>query len=197
MRQIKPLVLASRSPRRILLLKQINLSPEVIPSEIGEEMDQAASPADNAMRLAYAKAMDVGRKVQDAVIIGADTVVVIDGKYLGKPSDPFDAVRMLEMLSGRTHSVVTGLAILDRPSNRSVTDFEETKVTFRSIPRNEIEAYVASGSPMDKAGAYGIQDDYGAVFVSRIEGCYYNVVGLPLSKLHSRLQEFFIQLDQQ
>ncbi|MBM2840595.1 MAG: septum formation inhibitor Maf [Bacteroidetes bacterium] len=182
-RQAKPLVLASRSPRRILLLKQIGLSPEIVPSEIGEEIDQGSSPADNAMRLAHAKAMDVGRRLQNAIVIGADTIVVLDGKYLGKPSDPTEAVQMLEMLSGRTHSVVTGLAILDRPSNRSLTDFEETKVTFRSLPQDEIETYVAGGSPMDKAGAYGIQDDYGAVFVSRIEGCYYNVVGLPLSKL--------------
>jgi septum formation protein len=100
---------------------------------------------------------------------------------------------MLERLSGRTHLVVTGFALLERPSDRLVVDFESTKVTFRELPRKEIESYVATGSPMDKAGAYGIQDDYGAVFVSRIEGCYYNVVGLPLSKVHSRLNEFYLQ----
>src|SRR5437867_146364 len=141
MRPIKPLVLASRSPRRIALLKQIGLAPKVIPSCIEEEFDQAASPAENAMRLAYAKAVDVGKGLHNAIVIGADTVVVLDGLYLGKPTRKSDAVRMLELLSGRTHIVVTVFALLDRPGNWSVTDFEETKVSFRSLPRDEIEAY--------------------------------------------------------
>ena len=94
------------------------------------------------------------------------------------------------MLSGRTHTVVTGFALLESPSGRSIVRAEQTQVTFRSLPADEIERYVQSGSPMDKAGAYGIQDDYGAVFVTRIEGCFYNVVGLPLSRLHATLAEF-------
>jgi septum formation protein len=187
---VKPLVLASQSPRRISLLRQIGLTPRVIPSRIVEELDLSATPAENAVRLAYEKAADVGRELGNAIVVGADTIVVLDGKYLGKPSNSSESVRMLEMLSGRTHVVVTGIALLDRPSNRSVTDYEETRVTFRVLPRDEIDAYVAKGSSLDKAGAYGIQDDYGAVFVSRIEGCYYNVVGLPLSKLHWKLREF-------
>ncbi len=191
---VKPLILASQSPRRIALLRQIGLDPKVVPSNIEETFDPLASPVENALRLAHAKATEVGDRFSDALIIGADTIVVLDDKYLGKPVDSEDAIRMLELLSGRTHVVVTGFALLDRPSNRSVTDFEETKVTFRMIPHEEIESYVAQGSPMDKAGAYGIQDDYGAVFVSRINGCYYNVVGLPLSKLYSRLQEFSTRL---
>jgi len=191
----KPLILASRSPRRIALLKQIGLAPLVIPSNIPEEFDLTSSPVENAMRLAYAKARDVGRKTKNAIIVGADTIVVLDGEYLGKPSDRSDAIRMLGRLSGRTHVVVTGVAILDSSNNRSVSDYEKTSVTFRPIPREEIEAYVGQGSPMDKAGSYGIQDDYGAVFVSRIEGCYYNVVGLPLSKFHKMFQEFNSQLD--
>jgi septum formation protein len=195
MRLSKPLILASQSPRRIALLRQIGLAPDVIPSNIPEEFDLTTSPAQNAMRLAYAKALDVGRKVENAIIIGADTIVVLDGEYLGKPSDRSDAIRMLERLSGKTHVVVTGVAILDRSSDRSVTNHEETRVIFRAIPREEIEAYVRQGSPMDKAGAYGIQDDYGAVFVSRIEGCYYNVVGLPLSRFYMMLKEFNSQLD--
>lgn len=190
------LVLASQSPRRIALLRQIGLSPEVIPSRVEEKFDATLPPSQNAMRLAYAKSIDVGEKLDDAVIIGADTIVILDGEYLGKPSNRLDAIRMLELLSGRTHVVVTGFSILGRPGNRSITDFEETKVTFRPIPRAEIEAYVVGGSPMDKAGAYGIQDDYGAVFVSRIEGCYYNVVGLPLSKLYVTLQEFSTHLNE-
>lgn len=182
-------MLASQSPRRIALLRQIGLFPEVIPSRVEETFDEGLPPSENAMRLARAKAIDVGGRLDEGVIIGADTIVMLDGAYLGKPTDRRDAIRMLELLSGRTHVVVTGFSILCRPGNQSITDFEETKVTFRSIPRSEIEAYVKGGSPMDKAGAYGIQDDYGAVFVSRIEGCYYNVVGLPLSKLHEKLQD--------
>lgn len=190
----KPLILASQSPRRIALLRQIGLGPRVVPSSIAEEFDRETTPSENAVRLAHAKATDVGRNVENALIIGADTIVVLDGDYLGKPHDARDAVRMLERLSGRTHTVVTGVAIVDRPSNRSVLGFEETSVTFRELPRGEIEAYVAQGTPMDKAGAYGIQDDYGAVFVSRVEGCYYNVVGLPLARLYAMLQDFSSQL---
>ncbi|MEK9135993.1 MAG: Maf family protein [Bacteroidota bacterium] len=192
MQSVKPLVLASQSPRRIALLSQIGLAPQVVPSSVEEDFDPGSLPSENAMRLAAAKAMDVGTRFDNAVIIGADTIVVLEGKCLGKPLRPEEAIEMLERLSGRTHVVVTGFALLDRPSDRLVVDFESTKVTFRELPRKEIESYVASGSPMDKAGAYGIQDDYGAVFVSRIEGCYYNVVGLPLSKVHSRLNEFYL-----
>lgn len=184
------IVLASQSPRRIALLRQIGLVPEVIPSKIEETMDIALSPSENAMRLAEAKAIEVGGRLGEGIIIGADTIVLLNGEYLGKPVDRSDAIRMLELLSGRTHIVITGFSIVAMPGGRRVSDFEETQVTFRPIPRSEIEAYVASGSPMDKAGSYGIQDDYGAVFVSRVEGCYYNVVGLPLSKLYVKLQEF-------
>lgn len=193
----KPLILASQSPRRAALLRQIGLAPQIIPSKIAEEFDLTRTPAENAKHLAQAKAENVGREVDNAIIVGADTIVVLDGRYLGKPSDPSDAVKMLGMLSGRTHLVVTGFSLFDRPGNRSVTDYEETKVTFRTLPPEEIAAYVEQGSPMDKAGAYGIQDDYGAVFVSRIEGDYYNVVGLPLSKFYLTLQEFSLQLDKQ
>jgi septum formation protein len=109
---------------------------------------------------------------------------------MGKPDGRRDAVRMLRALSGRTHSVVTGIALVERPSGRQMTGTERTDVTFRDLPLSEIEEYVSGGSPLDKAGAYGIQDDYGAVFVTRIEGCFYNVVGLPLSRLHTALREF-------
>jgi septum formation protein len=167
-----------------------------MPSGLDEIFDLAMTPPENAMRLAHAKAVDVARKVEEGIVVGADTIVVLDGEYLGKPSNHSDAVRMLGLLSGRTHAVVTGISIVDRPTNKSVTEHEKTSVTFREIPSEEIEMYVSQGSPMDKAGAYGIQDDYGAVFVSRIEGCYYNVVGLPVSRFHRMLQEFSKQLDE-
>lgn len=190
MHLIKPLVLASRSPRRIQLLRQIGLYPNVIPCDVNEDFDLAVPSAENAVILALRKAQTVAAAINGAIVIGADTIVTLEGQMLGKPIDPEDAVRMLGMLSGKTHVVHTGYALVDRPSDTYVTGVEGTLVTFRNIPRGEIEEYVAGGSPMDKAGAYGIQDDYGAVFVTRIEGCFYNVVGLPLSSLYSTLQKF-------
>jgi septum formation protein len=184
------LILASRSPRRLHLLKQIGMSPTVMPCDVPEVFDPSRTPEDNATSLALQKALCVAERVPDGVIIGADTIVVLGKEMLGKPDSPRDAVRMLRSLSGRTHAVVTAFALVDRPSGRQMTGTERTDVTFRHIPPREIEAYVAGGSPLDKAGAYGIQDDYGAVFVTRINGCFYNVVGLPLSRLHTALQEF-------
>jgi len=190
MRPRKELILASRSPRRRHLLEQIGLTVRVVPCDIPEEFDSLLSPAENAAALSLQKARCVAPGVQEGIVIGADTIVVVDGQMLGKPSDRDDAVQMLQLLSGRTHTVATGFALLDRPSDRFVTAVELTDVTFRRLPRREIEEYVDGGSPMDKAGAYGIQDDYGAVFVTRIEGCFYNVVGLPLSKFYTTLEDF-------
>ena len=184
------LILASRSPRRIALLRQIGLDPEVVPSSVPEDFDDALSPSQNVTTIAARKAAEVGRDIDHGLIIGADTTVVVNGRVLGKPATPHEAVSMLELLSGKTHTVFTGVAVIARPSDTLVKEVETTDVTFRKIPRSEIEAYVEGGSPMDKAGAYGIQDDYGAVFVTRIEGCFYNVVGLPLSRLYGILQRF-------
>ena len=185
-----PLILASRSPRRSALLQQIGLNPSLAPCDVPEVMDPSLSPAQNAESLAVQKARCGAKDVRDGIVLGADTIVVIDGETLGKPSDDADAVRMLLLLSGRTHTVHTGFALLECPSGRLVSGVESTRVTFRTLPREEITEYVRSGSPMDKAGAYGIQDDYGAVFVTRIEGCYYTVVGLPLARVYQALREF-------
>jgi septum formation protein len=160
----------------------------VLPCDIPEEVDPRLSPEENARTLAMEKASRVAPRVDDGFVLAADTIVAIDGHQLGKPADRNDALRMLALLSGRTHVVCTGIAIIDRPSGRSVSAVESTLVTFRQLPPPEIEEYVDGGSPMDKAGGYGIQDDYGAVFVSRIEGCYYNVVGLPLARVYLTLQ---------
>jgi septum formation protein len=183
----KQLVLASRSPRRLALLRQIGLNVEVAPCHLPEEFASAWIPEENARSLSVAKARCVAAGINDAIVLAADTIVVVDGLLLGKPENSGDAVRMLELLSGRTHTVHTGFALLDQPSGRVVDGVESTSVTFRQLPRAEILEYVAGGSPLDKAGAYGIQDDYGAVFVTRIEGCYYNVVGLPLARVYVAL----------
>lgn len=187
MRLPRPLILASRSPRRLALLSQIGIPVRVVSCDIPELFDDALSPAANAEVLARQKAECVAATVPEGVVLGADTIVVINGTILGKPRDPDDACAMLGLLSGRTHTVFTGFALVDNPSGRSASGVEATHVTFRTIPRDEIEEYVRGGSPMDKAGAYGIQDDYGAVFVTRIEGCYYNVVGLPLARVYDEL----------
>jgi septum formation protein len=190
MNLLKPLVLASASPRRISLLQQIGLTVDIRPSRVPEVFDGTLSAEDNAKMLALGKAREVSRDIRRGIVVGADTIVNVDGRLLAKPETPAEAVQMLQRLSGRTHRVVTGIALVDCPSGVSLTDAETTEVTFRPLPREEIEEYVAGGSPMDKAGAYGIQDDYGAVFVTRIEGCFYNVVGFPLARFYLRLTEF-------
>ncbi len=163
---------------------------EVRDSGVDEERDLPGDPESHVRVLSQRKATAVGRDVDDGIVIGADTVVVLDGAILGKPKTPDDAVTMLRTLSGRSHVVYTGFTLLDQPSGRSVTDVERTNVRFRRLWEDEIRNYVASGAPMDKAGAYGIQDDFGAVFVESIEGCYYNVVGFPLTRFYLALHEF-------
>ena len=188
------LILASGSPRRAKLLRQIGLAFEAIPSRIDESKIAGNSPAEKALKAALAKAMDVARRVEDGIVIGADTIVVLDGEIIGKPSSPEEAVEMLSKLSGRTHEVLTGVAIVDAATMRVESWVERTLVTFRELSRGEILDYVKTGIPLDKAGAYGIQDR-AAAFVKRIEGCFYNVVGLPLASLVERLAGFLQRSD--
>jgi septum formation protein len=125
-----------------------------------------------------------------ALVIGADTIVILENEILTKPNSKENAVEILQKLSGKTHNVMTAFAIIDSETDKTVTSYKITEVSFRELSNEEIEMYVASGSPMDKAGAYGIQDDFGAVFVNNINGCYYNVVGLPLEELYEKLKDF-------
>jgi septum formation protein len=135
--------------------------------------------------------MDVASKLgYDAIVIGADTIVVIDDEILNKPKSENDAKEMLRRLSGRTHTVFTGVSVVRTDVENPITNYKATEVTFRDLTDREIELYVSTGSPMDKAGAYGIQDDIGAVFISHINGCYYNIVGLPLELLYGMMQQF-------
>lgn len=184
------IVLASRSPRRRVLLRQLGLKFTIRPSHLPEEFESRRSPEENARHLAIAKAVEVSGKYSNAIVISADTIVVLGRRILGKPSSEADAVRMLRMLSGKEHTVITAFAIIDCRSGKRVTGTERTRVKFRTINAEEIRSYVASGSPMDKAGAYGIQDDYGAVFVEKVNGCFYNVVGFPLMKFHLTFRKF-------
>ncbi|MGA7159493.1 MAG: Maf family protein [Bacteroidota bacterium] len=190
MNTVKPIILASRSPRRIQLLRQIGLSFTAQESGVDEYIADGTSPEEAVRKLSLEKADHVARRLRNGIVIGADTIVVLHGEILGKPSSKEDAVSMLSKLGGKTHTVFTGFALVDAESKKSYVDHEQTEVTFRELGKEEIKRYVESGSPMDKAGAYGIQDDYGAVFVERINGCFYTVVGFPLSKFYSALNLF-------
>ncbi|HMH86663.1 MAG TPA: Maf family protein [Gemmatimonadaceae bacterium] len=173
-------VLASASPRRRDLLNLIGIAHEVRPANIDETMRPREAPRRYAERLAREKASAISTRDPDLITIGADTVVVINRKVLGKPADPSDAARMLRMLSGREHTVITAVAVSRGRKLRSA--IEEVRVKFRRLRADEIDEYIAMGEPMDKAGAYGIQG-YGATIVERIEGDYFAVMGLPLVRL--------------
>jgi len=190
---MKKLVLASASPRRKELLEQIGLKFVVDPSNHEETLGNDLPPERLVMVLSLKKARAVARRHHDAIIIAADTIGVLNGRTIGKPKSAADARRILQKLSGRTHSVITGLTIIDSGSDRIITRTVETKVHFRKLTADEIDAYVKTGEPLDKAGAYGIQER-GAVFVDRIEGDYFNVIGLPLCTLAETLRKFGVEV---
>lgn len=188
------LILASTSPRRKDLLDQLGLQFDVIPSQFNEDSVAVTSPADLVRRLAVGKARAVLPEVEgEALVIGADTIVVLDGGILGKPRDEAEARAMLSSLSGRTHRVFTGVALVRLPGGEEHVGHEETAVTMRRLTPRQVAAYVASGEPMDKAGAYAVQG-LGSVLVERLEGDYFNVVGLPLPKLARLLETFGIDV---
>ncbi len=189
-----PVILASQSPRRAALLNQIGLQFTVQPSAVAEHIDPASSYEDNVKRLSLHKAEAIASQHQRAIVIGSDTIVVINGTVLEKPESKIHAAEMLRMLSGRTHTVYTGFALVDAETKKSYIDVEHTDVTFHRLTEEEISKYVASGSPMDKAGGYGIQDDFGAVFVKAISGDYYTIVGFPLAKFYRAFSSFVSEL---
>ncbi|MBN1449137.1 MAG: septum formation protein Maf [Bacteroidetes bacterium] len=188
--QPSSLVLASRSPRRRHLLRQLGLRFEAVASDVDESIDMQVSPEEHVTILAERKARDVGLHLPGGIVIGADTIVVHDGEIIEKPDSEADAVRILQRLSGQKHDVYTGYSLVEIPGWRTVTRYERTGVWFRKLHTDEIVSYVKSGSPMDKAGAYGIQDDFGAVFVRKIVGDFYNVMGLPLCSFYCSYKEF-------
>lgn len=178
-------VLASSSPRRQELLKLLLADFEVIPSEVDESARIAEAPEEVVVRLAREKASLVRRHRPEACVIGADTLVVCDGKILGKPTSDEQAKTMLRTLGGRTHQVLTGVCLLHL--DKAFVQRSRTDVTFCDLTEQEIADYVRSGEPLDKAGAYGIQG-LGARFVERIDGCHFNVVGLPVSLLYRMMK---------
>ena len=185
-----PLILASRSPRRQDLLRRAGFVFEVRPSQIEEVLHPGETAENFACRAAQEKALNVAASCRPGgFVLGADTVVVVNGELLGKPRDAEDARRMLRLLSGCTHRVITGVCVVRAPREIKALKYETTSVTFRHLDEEEIQSYLASGEPFDKAGAYGIQG-LASRFVTRVEGCYFNVVGLPVALVYEILRSF-------
>lgn len=188
------IILASSSPRRRELLVQAGIPFTVMPGEVDEsKVELFGTPEQKAEHLAYVKALDVAQKVDKGLVLGADTIVVCDGELFGKPIDKEDAQRMLESLSGREHMVITGIALIDASNGTVKKGVETTKVKFSTLTKDEILAYIKTGEPFGKAGAYAVQER-GALLVEGLNGCYSNVVGLPLKKLGKLLLEFGIKV---
>ena len=189
------IILASASPRRRELLEQIGLSFQIIPSLVEEKELPGESPDAHVVRLSLEKASEVAVRDKTTArwIIGSDTIVLCDNRILGKPADAIQATSMLRLLSGREHRVLSGFAVIDKESGQQRAEAVSTKVKFRQLTDEEIARYIATGEPMDKAGAYAIQG-LGVCFVAGIEGSYTNVVGLPLCRLTLALKELGVPL---
>lgn len=182
-----PLILGSRSPRRRRILDGLGLDFSVDPPDVPETAVGGESPDAHVIRLARAKAEAVAARHDVGTVLSADTIVLLDGRLLGKPRDPDDAARMLREIRGRWHDVLTGLAVVRCSDGALASGHERTRVLVRNLTDGEVDAYVACGEPLDKAGSYGVQE-CGAAVVERVDGCFYNVVGLPVVRLCRVLQ---------
>ncbi len=188
------IILASSSPRRRELLSQAGIPYTVMPADVDEENAQLyGTPERKAEQLAFMKALDVAKKLDSGLVLGADTVVVCGDEVFGKPIDEDDARRMLAVLNSREHLVITGIALLDAEKGSARIGHEVTRVRFAKLTDAEIDGYINSGEPFDKAGAYAVQGK-GALLVNGIDGCYTNVVGLPLRKLAAFLGEYGVEV---
>lgn len=187
------LILASNSPRRRELLKDAGLPFVADPADVDETPLPGEEPGAYAVRLAIAKAVKTSEKYGAGLVIGADTIVVVEGRILGKPGSTDEAASMLSTIAGREHEVLTGVALVDAATGKGASALESTKVRLKPLSADEIASYVATGEPMDKAGAYGIQGR-AAFFVTGITGCYFNVVGLPLARLAALAAQMGIPL---
>lgn len=190
------IILASSSPRRKELLQLIHLPFTVHPSDVDENISEPLPPNKMVEELAYRKAADIAKNYHEGIVIGADTIVVLDDEILGKPKNVDDAFAMLTRLQGRTHEVYSGIAIIDAATEKNKVTHQKTKVVMKPLTEEEITLYINTKEPMDKAGSYGIQG-IGAMLIEGIEGDYFNVVGLPVSLLTQELQHFGIHIMKQ
>ncbi|MCR1822302.1 Maf family protein [Terrisporobacter muris] len=184
------IILASKSPRRREILGNTKVRFSVKESQIDEIIKANESPKETVMRLAYEKALDVASSNNDSLVIGADTIVVINEQILGKPRNEEEAYNMIKLLSGKTHYVITGFALINLSLNKKVIDCEVSQVTFKELSEECIKDYINTKESLDKAGAYGIQG-YGGLLVKNIQGDYFNIVGLPISKISDCLKDYF------
>jgi septum formation protein len=191
--QKRTIVLASASPRRKELLEKIGLKFMIDPSDYPEDRYWDLSPLEQAKAISLGKARVAAQKYPEAIIIAADTFGVMGSRILGKPRNAREASQMLQSMSGKSHRVITGFTVLDASRNKSITRIVETRVYFKPLSLSEINNYIKSGEPLDKAGAYAIQG-LGSLLVEKIKGDYYNVVGLPLQALAEVLKEFGIKI---
>ncbi|QJA07947.1 septum formation inhibitor Maf [Romboutsia sp. CE17] len=184
------IILASASPRRKEILENVNVKFTVVASNIDEVILDNEPPKELVMRLAFEKCMDVARKNEDALVIGADTIVVMDDQILGKPKNEEDAYNMIELLSNKKHQVITGISLINLSLDKKVIDYVVSEVTFKDLSKETIRDYINTKESLDKAGAYGIQG-YGSLLVESISGDYFNIVGLPISRISDLLKEHF------
>jgi septum formation protein len=185
--KLPPLILASASPRRAELLKQLNLEFQIVPGTIAETFDEQLSPLELCQLNAHRKARVIAKKYPDALVLGADTLVFLEGETMGKPTDVAEARRMLGRLQGRTHQVVTGVSLIHLRARRERTFAVRTDVTFHPLTTEQINVYLSKMNPLDKAGAYAIQE-HGDSIVSEIAGSFSNVVGLPVEMLKEEIR---------
>lgn len=192
---MKKVVLASQSPNRKMILEQVGLKFEICPSDYEEDMTLKMLPIDLVRHLSEGKAKDVAKKYrnQDAVIIAAETIVAFENEVFGKPKTPEKAKELLSRLSGKAHSAITGFTIIDTNTGKAISKSVETKVYFKELLPEEIDAYIATGEPLQKAGAYGIQS-MGALLVSKIDGDFTNIAGLPIFHVAEELKNFGIKI---
>ena len=183
-------ILASASPRRKEILQNTKLNFDIQKSDIEEVSLENESPEDMVVRLAYEKAFDVAKRNTDRLVIGADTIVALDNEVLGKPKDQNEAYQMIKRLSNKTHKVITGISLINLKENKIIKDYVVSFVTFKDLSEDSIKDYINTNESLDKAGAYGIQG-YGALLVKNIQGDYFNIVGLPISRLSDLLKNHF------
>jgi septum formation protein len=189
----KKIILASTSPRRHGLAQQMGLEFEVVPSNYEEDMTMDLGPAELAMTLSYGKAKEVADRLKTGIILGIDTFVVFEGNKLGKPKTKEEAFSMLKSFSGKTQEVYSGVALIDCETGKEIQDYEVTIVYFRQLDDFEINSYIKTGEPMDKAGAYGVQG-LSSIFIEKVDGCYNNVAGLPTYNVYKNLKKIGVNI---
>jgi septum formation protein len=187
------IILASTSPRRQNLARQMGLDFEIAPSNYEEDMTMKLSAKNLAMTLAYGKAQDVAKKRKDGIVLGIDTFISFKGKKLGKPHTKEKAFELLKKFSGKKLQVFSGIALIDCKTKKEIKDFEVSEVEFRKISDEEIKLYIATGEPLDKAGAFAIQG-LGSIFVKKVNGCYANIVGFPIANIYKNLAKLGVSV---